>query len=135
MSFPNSYTYNFCPNPQAVLGTTGAAALNGATISQMSRLGWNSQTSFQIQTPGNSTGEGISLPPGVSLDTVTGAVSFQIQGGPANLNVTAIDTTTSTILGTASVVLDGESPWQIVSLTGLSFINGDSVSVYVETAV
>jgi hypothetical protein len=135
MAFPNDFTYNFCPNPQAVLGTTGAAALNGATITQMKRLGWNSQTSFQVQTPGNATGEGISLPPGTSLGTVTGAVSFQIQGGPANLNVIAIDTTTSTVLGTTSAVLDGMSPWQLVSITGLSLVNGDNISVYVETAV
>ncbi len=135
MAFPNDFTYNFCPNPQAVTGTTGATAINNATVSQMKRLGWNSQTSFQVQTPGNATGEGIALPPGTSLGTVTGAISFQIQGGPANLNVIAIDTTTSTILGTTSAVLDGVSPWQIVSIAGLNLVNGDNISVYVETAV
>jgi hypothetical protein len=135
MAFPNDFTYNFCPNPQAVFGTQGATALGGATVTQMTRLGWHSQTSFQVNTPGNGTGEGIALPPGVSLGTVTGAVSFYIEGGPVNLNVIAIDTTTSTVLGTTSIVLDGTLPWQPVSITGLNLVNGDSISVYVETAV
>jgi hypothetical protein len=101
----------------------------------MSRLGWNAQTSFQVDTPGNSGGEGIALPPGVSLGTVTGAISFQIEGSPGTYNVLAIDVTTSAVLGTTTVVMDGESPWQYVSIAGLSFVNGDSISVYIETAL
>ncbi len=134
MAFPNDFSYNFCPNPSFVLGIAGVTAVAGAGISQMTRLGFSAQTSLQVQTPGNATGEGVSLPPGVSLDTVTGAISFQVQGGPVTLNVSAVDTTTSTVLGTTTYTVDSTLPWQQVSITGLSFVNGDTISVFVETA-
>jgi hypothetical protein len=128
MAFPQNFTYNFNPNPSFIDGTQGVTSLNSASFFSDLKL----NHALNVTTPGNAVNEGIQLPPGQMLDSVTGAVSLQIQG-TGTLNVSAVDTTTSTVLDTLQVILDPVLPWQNIALTGLSLVNGDNLSVIIET--
>lgn len=129
MAFPNSFTYNFNPNPSFIDGTQGVTSLNSASFFSDPKL----NRALYVTTPGNVINEGVQLPPGMMLDSVTGAVSLQVQG-TGTLSIYAIDTTTSAVLGTVSVTLDPVLPWYNLSITGISLVNGHSLAVVIETS-
>lgn len=128
MSFPDDFTYNFCPNPSFIDGTAGVVSLNSASFFSDPRL----NSALNVSTPGNVVNEGVQLPSGQMLDTVTGAVSLQMQG-TGTLTISAVDVTTSTVLGTTSLTMDPALPWYNVQLTGLALVNGDNLAVIIET--
>lgn len=137
MAWPNVYTYNFCPNPSFELDLTGVTAVSGATILQDPSMWFSGSYSLNVTTPGNQSGEGVLLPAGTVLATGTGAVSLYLQGNTptstGTLNVFAVDTTSSTTLGSVIVSFDPTTSWQRVQILGLSFVNAHNVAVYVET--
>lgn len=128
MAFPQNFTYNFCPNPSFIDGTQGVTSLNSASFFSDPKL----NHALYVTTPGNVVNEGVQLPPGTMLDSVTGAVSLQMQG-TGTLSISAVDTTTSAVLGTTSVTLDPVLPWYNLSITGLNLVNGDNLAIIVET--
>lgn len=138
MAFPSVYTYNFCPNPSFEAGITGASGILGASLSWASGLAYSGVYSLGVTTPGNASGEGVTLPPGAIQGTVTGAIQFQIQGATptssGTLSVIAIDQTTSTVLGTTSVSFSPSVSWQLVTLSGLALVNAHNLAVLVETS-
>lgn len=137
MPFPSVYTYNFCPNPSFEGGITGASAILGATLFQDPGLAYTGSHSLLVSTPGNASGEGVTLPPGAILGTATGAIQFQIQGATptafGTLSVSAVDQTSSTVLGTTTVTFGPGISWQKVTITGLALVNAHNLAVLVET--
>jgi hypothetical protein len=137
-SWPAVYTYNFCPNPSFEAGITGASPVLGASLSWASGLAYSGSRSLGVTTPGNASGEGVTLPPGAIQDYSDGAIQFQLQAGSPSasgtLTVSAVDQTTSTVLGTTAVSFDSTTSWQLVTMNGLSLTGGDILSVIVETS-
>lgn len=137
-SWPAVYTYNFCPNPSFEAGITGASAVLGASLSWASGLAYSGVYSLGVTTPGNASGEGVTLPPGAIQGDANGAVQFQIQAGTpsssGSLVVSAVDLVTGDVLGTGSVSFSPSVSWQLVTLSNLGLVNGHSMSVLVETA-
>lgn len=138
MAWPSVYTYNFCSNPSFEVDITGVSAVNGASVSLDAQTGLYGNQSLLVTTPGKQSNEGVILPPGTVLATSTGCVSFFLQGSDINssgtLNVYAIDTTTSTTLGSTQISFDNTTGWTRYSISDLSLVNGDAIAVYVETA-
>jgi hypothetical protein len=131
------YTYNFCPNPSFEAGIAGVSAVLGASVLHDPSLFQNGSYSLRVTTPGNQSGEGVILPPGVALATSDGSVSFSIQanqpGDTGFLNVYVYDTTVGSSIGSTTVFFDDTTSWQTISVVDLSLVNGDSIAVYIET--
>lgn len=116
------------PNPSFTDGTAGVLSLNSAAFFSDPKLNF----ALNVSTPGNVVNEGVQLPSGQMLDSVTGAVSLQMQG-TGTFTVSAVDITTSAVLGSTGVTLDPVMPWYNVQITGLNLVNGDDLAVIIET--
>lgn len=137
MAWPSVYTYNFCSNPSFEVDLTGVTAVNGGLPTLNTGTGLYGTQSLQVTTPGQSTSEGVILPPGTILASATGCVSFFLQGADVTesgtLNVYAIDTTSATTLGSTTVSFDNTTGWTQVSIGSLALVNAHSIAVYIET--
>jgi len=137
MTWPNVYTYNFCSNPSFEAGIAGVSPVLGASVLQDPSVFQYGSYSLGVTTPGNQTGEGVILPPGVALASSDGAVSFAIQanqpGDTGYLNVFAYSVAASGSIGSTTVYFDDTTSWQTVSITGLALVSGDTIAVYIET--
>lgn len=136
MAWPSVYTYNFCSNPSFEVDLTGVQSFNGGSIG-ISQAGLYGAQCLLVTTPGQSTGEGVILPPGAVLATSTGCVSFFLQGAnptaSGTLNVFAIDTTSSTTLGSTQITFNNTAGWTRYSISDLALVNAHNISVYIET--
>lgn len=138
LGWPDVYTYNFCNNPSFETDLTGVTAVNGATFLLDVFTGYVGAQSLQVSTPGVNPNEGVILPPGTALASGAGAVSFYLTGATptasGTLNVFAIDTTSSTTIGSAVVSFGPTVGWQRVVINGVLLVAGHNIAVYVETA-
>lgn len=137
MSWPACFTYNFCSNPSFEVDLTGVSAINGGTFSLDPYTGLFGNQSLSVVTLGKQSSEGVILPPGTVLASAAGCASFYLVGSSTTasgtLTATAIDTTTSTVLGSTAVEFDPTLSWQRVVIPDLNLVNGDSIAVYVQT--
>lgn len=137
MAWPNVYTYNFCSNPSFEADLTGVLAVNGGQFMLDTGTGLYGSNSLTVTTPGQVANEGVILPPGAVLATGTGCVSFYVVGSTptasGTLTAYAIDTTTSTTLGSTTFSYSPANSWQQVVVNGITLTNAHNIAVYVET--
>lgn len=135
MSWPDVYTYNFCPDPSVETDATGYAAIIGTeTVAQDTTLGWSGTCSLKVTTPGSVPGEGASTPEGTVVAAVTGAASAYIWGETGDLTIQAVDTSAGQVLGQTQITLDG-SDWQRVVLNDLTLTANDNIQLLVFTTL
>ena len=114
-------------------GTTGATAVNSATLTQSSSEAWNGTYSLEVQTPGAVVGEGayVNITSTTASDPYAGSVYLM---GSGTVEVYVYDATNSVTGTTQTITLTGS--WQRVfnaSLT-LGSVASTDLRLYVVTS-
>ncbi len=114
-------------------GTTGATAVNSATLTQSSAEAWNGTYSLEVQTPGAVVGEGVyvNITSTTASDPYSGSVYVM---GSGTVEVYFYDATNSVTGTTQTITLTGS--WQRVfnaSLT-LGSVASTDLRLYVVTS-